>query len=406
MKIFKKLEGNSRWCLALFPLWAIPYTLYTYYLSLYLLENGVSNNQLGTLMIVSNISAILCSIVASPIVDRLGRKKACLIFDLISSALPPLIYFLTQSFVFSLFAMFLSGANRIMSVGYYLLMIEDRSEENSIESMNIFNIILVVTGMFTPIAGLLVEKYGLESSEKMFLLVSTILMTLMPIVRNSLISETPTGLRLIEESKKKKKSSENKIVQTIRYVFKNKRVFSAVFVNAMIYVYYSVGTTVSLFFTPYFSEYLNLGAKRAGIIGGLFSFGTIFSMIFINPSIKRENIYKRSILACLISMIGFAMIMIAKPGQMGLICAGVLIIAVSYGVLKTVGDSLLALETEGDLRTSVYSFSFFFSSILTIAVVQAVTVLYEISEIYFFAVSALVIVLILVDCFIMRNSND
>ena len=147
---FGRLKGNSAVCIAAHPFWAIPYMFYTYYISLYLLEKGITDAQLGTLMVAGTVAATVFSFLSAPVMDRLGRRNATLIFDLLSSAVPPLIYFLAKDFFLALIAMVLFNANRLMSVAYYLVMIEDAEDEGRIVAFNLFNGITVVAGLLLP----------------------------------------------------------------------------------------------------------------------------------------------------------------------------------------------------------------------------------------------------------------
>ena len=169
---FGCLKGNARVCIAFHPLWGIPYTFYTYYISLYLQEKGITDVQLGTLMVAGTVSATFFSFLAAPVVDRLGRRNATSLFDFLSSALPPLLYFFTKDFGLALIAMVLFNANRLMSVGYFLVMIEDAEDDGRIVALNMFNIITVVAGLLLPVAGVYVESKGLIKGEQTFLLAS------------------------------------------------------------------------------------------------------------------------------------------------------------------------------------------------------------------------------------------
>ena len=59
-----------------------------------------------------------------------------------------------------------------MSIGYYLVMIEDADDEQRVVAFNLFNIITVVAGLLLPLAGLAVDRYGVVATERVFLLVS------------------------------------------------------------------------------------------------------------------------------------------------------------------------------------------------------------------------------------------
>ena len=73
---FGCLKGNARVCIAFHPLWGIPYTFYTYYISLYLKEIGLTDTALGRLMVAGTVASFLFSFISAPLVDRMGRKRA------------------------------------------------------------------------------------------------------------------------------------------------------------------------------------------------------------------------------------------------------------------------------------------------------------------------------------------
>ena len=401
-----KLERNARICRNCFFFWAIPYTIYIYYLSLFLEAEGLSTSNIGLLMTVANASALVFSLFAAPIVDRMGRRSATFVFDLVSSALPCLLYLTSGSLIVALIAQAITGLNRIMSTGYYLLMIEDTGEENSIGAMNWFNIILVGAGLTTPIGGLVVSRMGLVAGEKLFLAVSFISMTAQAIVRHILVKETPTG-----EMMKKQKSgfSFRDMLQSYRgalkYMFSNKAVLSAMIINGLVYVYYTVGTTISMFFTPYFADFRGLSGVTLGMVGGIYAGGTLFSMLLINPRIKPRQLYPATIISSLIWILGFALLMLCPQGNTVLLFTAIVLISLSYGVLKTIADSLLALQMTSEHSSTLYSFSFILSSVLGILAIQILQNLYTQSPNWLFGSSLIIVALVLLDALVFGKSS-
>ena len=401
-----KLEKNARICRNCFFFWAIPYTIYIYYLSLFLEAEGLSTSNIGLLMTVANASALVFSLFAAPIVDRMGRRSATFVFDLVSSALPCLLYLTSGSLIVALIAQAITGLNRIMSTGYYLLMIEDTGEENSIGAMNWFNIILVGAGLTTPIGGFVVSRMGLVAGEKLFLAVSFISMTAQAIVRHILVKETPTG-----EMMKKQKSgfSFRDMLQSYRgalkYMFSNKAVLSAMIINGLVYVYYTVGTTISMFFTPYFADFRGLSGVTLGMVGGIYAGGTLFSMLLINPRIKPRQLYPATIISSLISILGFALLMLCPQGNTVLLFTAIVLISLSYGVLKTIADSLLALQMTSEHSSTLYSFSFILSSVLGILAIQILQNLYTQSPNWLFGSSLIIVALVLLDALVFGKSS-
>ncbi len=376
-----KQERNSRVCTSLFPLWAIPFTFYMFYLSLYLKEAGFSDVQIGNIMVVSNIAALASSFVASPLVDRLGRKRATLLFDLLSSVLPALLFLLWPRYEIALIAMAFTGMNRIMSVGYYLLMIEDTSEENCVVSMNLFNLILVTAGLLTPLAGMLVLRWGVVRTEEILLLFAVISMTSQALIRHFLLKETPTGVVVRDRMRAKGRFwTFSRFFEAYRTVYtdikKEPAVLRAMGINALIYVYFSLGTTASLLFTPFFIDFVHISPSEVSLIGGVYSLGTLLAMLCINPRLERKNYYTYAIYSSLVSLVGFALLLFGPKGDLILPLVAVSCIAPSYGVLKTLADVVLAVETHGEHRAAVFASSYLISSFLGIILIKITSLLY------------------------------
>lgn len=406
-----KLERNARICRNCFFFWAIPYTIYIYYLSLFLEAEGLSTSNIGLLMTVANASALVFSLVAAPIVDRMGRRNATFVFDLISSALPCLLFLAGGKLVVALIAQAITGLNRIMSTGYYLLMIEDTGEDNSIGAMNWFNIILVGAGLCTPIGGFVVSRMGLVDGERLFLILSFVSMTAQAIVRHILVRETPTGERMrVQRSSISIRETLGNYRNAMKYMFSNKPVLSAMIVNGLVYAYYTIGTTISMFFAPYFADFRGLTGVTLGMVGGIYAGGTLFSMLLINPRIKPKQLYPATIISALISILGFALLMLCPQGNTALLFIAIVLISLSYGVLKTIADSLLALQMTSEHSTTLYSFSFILASVLGIVAIQILQVLYTRSPNWLFGSSLILIVLVLLDALVFirtnKDSND
>ena len=391
------LERNARICLGFFPLWAVPYTIYTYYLSLFLIEEGLSSTGIASLMTVANVSALVFSLFAAPIVDRMGRRNATFVFDILSSALPCLLYLISGNIIVALIAQAVSGMNRIMSTGFYLLMIENTSESNSVNSMNIFNVILVGAGLTTPLAGFVVSKMGLLAGERLFLIISLVMMTAQATARHFMVRETETGMAIMRTRERFSfKETAIGFGKTVRYMIKNRNVRSAMIINSLIYVYYTVGTTISLFFTPYFSEHRNLSGVTLGLVGGIYAGGTLFSMIVINPRVRPRQLYPYTIISCLVSILGFILLIICPLNNTILLFAAIILISVSYGALKTIADSLLALEMTNEYSSGLYAISFILSSVLGIIAIQVLQALYSKNPNWLFGSSAILIAMVLI----------
>jgi len=292
-----------------------------------------------------------------------------------------LLFLLWPVYEVALIAMVLTGLNRIMSVGYYLLMIEDASEENSVVSMNLFNIILVAAGLLTPLAGLFVMHWGVVRTEQAFLLIAAISMASQAIIRHFLLKETPTGKmvqhRIIGEGRFWRFSRFFAVYKQVHSTVKRDRVMlRAVIINALIYVYFSLGTTSSLLFAPFFIDFVKISTSQISLIGGIYSLGTVLSMVLVNPHLKRRNLYAYSVWSSLLSLFGFALLFFCPKGGLVFPLLAVVCISLSYGVLKTLADAVLAVETHGEHRAGVYAASYLLSSLVGIMFIKFTSMLY------------------------------
>ena len=212
---------------------------------MYLLEVGVTDGELGTLMVVGHVAGFLFSLVGAPIVDRMGRRNATFVFDMLSSALVPLVYFFTKSFTGALIAQVLFNSSRIMNVAYYLVMIEDENDECRVVAFNLFNILTIVAGLVMPLAGIFVDKYGVVEMERIFLMASFLIMGGMIIVRHMLLKETRVGKAIMERGRTEKQKLSVKemwrpYAEAFRFLLKSKVTMAIVLSNIFFCVYMTV----------------------------------------------------------------------------------------------------------------------------------------------------------------------
>lgn len=380
---FGKLKGNSAVCIAAHPFWAVPYMFYTYYISLYLLEKGITDAQLGTLMVAGTVSATVFSFLSAPVVDRLGRRNATLIFDLLSSAIPPLIYFLAKDFFLALIAMVLFNANRLMSVAYYLVMIEDAEDEGRIVAFNLFNGITVIAGLLLPLGGFIVERHGLVKAEGAFLLISFAVMTAMILIRHHLLKETKVGEKVRQEARAEKISAGAllkglwKPYRDALVFLKDNRVARAfTLANVFFCVYMNLGTNYSLYFVPYFADRMGMDTMQSSVLGSVYYGGMLAAMIFINPRFGRKNLVKGILFSGAVTTLGFVLMVGVPAGVYWLAIAATLVLAVGYGALKSSMEGALAVYSESEYRSGIYSAANLLSSGLGVVVTAVCSVLY------------------------------
>jgi hypothetical protein len=359
-----RFRRNTFACLAFLPLWSLSYSLSFFYLSLYFKASGVTDGQLGFLVTAGAGASIIFSILAAPLVDRMGRRRSTLVFDLVGTALPFLLYALGGSFGFALAGTLLSNASRVMNVGYYLLMTEDSPNEERAAAFNVFNIIYLAAGLLLPLAGGFVASAGILRAERIFLVLSSTAIAISAVGRYLLSSETAVGAAIMAgrtgavgatgDGAAGRRASERPLTfrglfagyeAAFSYLARNRKAAAAAAANTLFYVYYLVGTTSSLYFTPFFAEGLGLGAPMAGTIGAVYSGGTLLAMLFLNPpAFRRFGPVRSALFGVILNAAGFLLLLFVPKGAVLPAMAALALISLGFGTLKSAIDAVLAVS--------------------------------------------------------------
>lgn len=355
---FKILKGNTRVSIQFEPLWGIPFVLYNFYLSLYMKEIGVTNQEIGYLIAIGFLAGTIFSMFGGVITDKLGRKKTTLIFDLISWPLVMIIYLFANNFWMFALATVVNSVVRIVAVSWNLMVIEDADNDQRVAAFNLLNIITIATGVIIPIAGILVNAFGVVHGERIFLGLSAVSMTTMMLVRNHYYVETRTGKQILEEHRKNPMSNIFKNAlphHAIRELIKKPVTLMVVCVMVLFNIYITLGGFNSLYFAPYMTEVLSLGKSTISILGGIYSAVLFFIFVFINPVISRLNKTVNMIVGLVIQAVALFLLTTIPQGNLIIASLCVILFAFGFGIFKPFIDSLLAEVTEGKDRAGVYS---------------------------------------------------
>ena len=100
----RSLRGNPRGCVYFEPLWGIPFNLYAPYVSIYMIALGMSEKQIGLIVSISWVFQIFLALISGVVTDKIGRRLATLISDILSWSIPALISAVAQNFWYFLIA--------------------------------------------------------------------------------------------------------------------------------------------------------------------------------------------------------------------------------------------------------------------------------------------------------------
>ncbi len=195
------LRGNERACVYTEPLWGIPFNLYSPYISVYMLAFGLTDIQIGLIASIGFVFQIFTALLSGAITDKLGRKRATLIFDILAWSVPTLIWAVAQNFYYFLAAAIINSVWRITMNSWTCLMVEDAHPDDLVDMYAWVYISGQSAVFFAPIAGLLIGMFTLVPTMRALYLLAFLMMTAKFFILNHYAVEPKQGVVRMQESK-------------------------------------------------------------------------------------------------------------------------------------------------------------------------------------------------------------
>jgi len=277
--------------------------MFSTYASVYMLALGLKETQIGLLASISLTLQIFTSFISGHLTDRLGRRKALLIFDIVSWSFATLIWAIAKNFWYFLIAVIVNSFQKIPNTAWYCLLVEDTEPENRSAIFTILQIISVISGFFAPLGGLLVSRLTLVPAVRLMYLIACISMTAMFFGRNYITYDTEISIRKRLESRGINfKESLKEYKEVLKEIIDNK------LLKIMFGVYILNNFQMAIRGT-YLSIYLVNALKiKASLIGLFPAFSSIAMLILLFLAIPR---FKERF-SINYMMIGFAISMLAN----------------------------------------------------------------------------------------------
>jgi len=163
---------------------------------------------------------------------------------------------------------------KIVTVAWNLMVIEDADSDQRIAAFNLLNIINISLGILTPLAGLVVAKYGIIKAERTFMIFAIISMTAMIIIRDINYTETKVGKQILEEHKGlafKDVLKKGLYGGTITQLRNNSRLKIAFLVQVLFNLTLPLGAFNSMYFAPFMTGQLGIDKAAVSILGGVYA---------------------------------------------------------------------------------------------------------------------------------------
>ena len=355
---FKRLRanGNAFGMLITEPMFGIPFNLYTPYFSLYMAQLGCSPKQIGLLTSVGILGQFFFTLIASPIIDRFGRRYTTLVMDVLSWSVAVLLWLFAQSFVWFLVAAIVQAANRIVFVSWTCLMVEDTEKDLLVPIFSWITVAGLLSGFFSPVAAVFVAKYQVVPTMRVLFAISFVLFTAMFFIRNALVKETSVGRARMELSRREPVFRQfHGLWLTVGEVWRNPGTRFMFILTAV----YNMAITVR---APFFALLLSDAFGFADSAVGYFAMGTSVIMLavylFVQP--RLTNILPKLPLSVgMVLLVAGSMVLVPVfPGRsmaLAMVLLSVVLTSVGSAVAQPFIDGLGHGSMNNDNRSHMTS---------------------------------------------------
>lgn len=201
LETLRESRGNQRAVILTEPLWGIPFNLFTPYMSVYMLALGVGDRGIGLVTSVGLSLQVVMAILGGPVTDKLGRKRATFIFDVLSWSVPTLLWIFAQDIRWFIVAALFNALMQIPRTSWTCLLVEDAPDNHLVRIWSLISIAVMLSGFVAPVAGALVSRFTLVPTVRGLFAFAFVMMTTKFIVLNAYADETRQGARRLVETR-------------------------------------------------------------------------------------------------------------------------------------------------------------------------------------------------------------
>jgi MFS family permease len=286
MKLLADLNKNARISLVALPVWSVFWGLVFFYSPLYMKALGLDSIAIGVVNTVNLAFAFVCFLLASPIANKIGRKRTTLIFDLLSWSLPMLIWAFSKNVWFFLLAGIVNAFSKITSISWNCIITEDEEKGKVPKIFTIVTLINSSIGIFAPITGFFIGEFGLVAAMRTLYAIGALSMAAMFIIRNLFLSETKAGTRLMADHQGLSFfESFKKYVKLLSRLKKDKKFLML----AGVFVTTNFITTLNIFQVIFLTGRLHFSQQAISIVPFAVAVSDIIAFIVIFPILAKRR---------------------------------------------------------------------------------------------------------------------
>ena len=335
------VQGNARACVFLEPLFSIPHTMFTGYMTLYMLELGVTTTQVGLITSMGLVIHIFFALISTYITDKLGRRYTTLIFDITGWFIPQLIWAVALDIRFFIVAAIFSASFRVVANSWRCLMLEDSKPESMVHVFNVLQAAGILGGFFAPIGALLINRMTLVPAMRVMLVFSMISMMLMFIIRHFGVTETAVGRQKMEEMKGVKiRDVFKSYIPTLKRIFRERLLMIVLLLHALNFIQLTIRTT---FLAILVTESMRFPAEAMAVFHIITAVVMLLTLLLLAPMLSHVTRRWPISLGVGFHIAAIVVLLLSPPSQnYFLLVLGAIFIALGTSIATPRIEALLA----------------------------------------------------------------
>jgi Na+/melibiose symporter-like transporter len=348
----RELRGNPRACVLTEPMFGVPFNMYHPFMSVYMLALGVTDQGIGLIASLSLLSQIVSTIASGAIVDKYGRRLTLLIADIVSFAVPCLIWAASQNMTYFVVAALINGTWRISHTAWTCLMIEDAEARHLVHIWSWITIFGVSTSFFTPLGGWFVARYGLVPAMRGLLVFSFVMLTAKAVILFLFSHETDRGVQRRVETRNQSLVS---LLGEYRHVIGELATSRPIRVALSLMIITNIfGTINGSFWGVLFTAKMGLPQASISLFAALGSIVTAACMFLIGPRFRNLLHFRMPLwLGFGLYFVSQGLLVLMPERAVLLLVVSVILAAVAAALVNPMIESLLAVALESHERARI-----------------------------------------------------
>jgi len=337
-----------------------------FYRTIFLRESiGLSEVQIGLLLTVYTFFSIIAPLAGGYLADRFGRKKTLMLFDSVGYLSSLLVWLVTRDIWYALAAYMLEALASVIFAVWECLLVEDTTPEHRAGIYGYVSAIYNIGALSTPIAGLLIGLYGVDSGCRTIFVIAFISLIPMFLIRQMRLRETEISHQVMEE---KTFSGLKGYVASLSMIRRNRIMAALLFTFIVGNFYYGAARYMPLFLID--AKGIGLSEDLASLMPSVSSISALVVVSLVVPRLASRGSYVRALsVGYAMGFLSMLMLSFSPTGNLSLVLVSGAILGVYNAVAFSVSRTFLTNEIDAKdntARAKILSITITLSSLLNL----------------------------------------